>query len=612
MMWRCLPLLVLCCSSSLLPATCLPAAESPAAASDERIAQWIEQLGATQYVIRDRAQQELQQLGVAAFDALLDAQFHSDIEIASRARYLLRSIHIPWVLDDDPEEVKRLVRDYETCARDERRQRMEQLAALVDSQGIRALCRLMRFEADPALSKQAAVFVLGHTAPTAATARSQLAASIRAAVEGTRRPARTWLLAYARTLESPESALADWEQISRDEGQVLIRFPEESDPAIARDLLRWRSALLLRLHRTEEATSVLRDAVALMGSSRQEVFDMLDWSLAHEVWLLADELAQRFPEQFARDAQLTYRRAEAHVRSGQGERAEQTALQALAIEPDRHERHVQTARDLINRQHYDWAERELRQVIAGTPVADEAGLEARFYLSELLFDLQRELAAAEVLEETVAALDKDPKILQSFNRSPGAIRALMHYRFAMHYARTNDRERQRQRLEEAIHQSPTDVDVLIAMYHLSQADAAWRKDTLGRIQANAGRLRTESRQSEEAVQTSGNQRRRADDVLQLASQLNQFAWLVSNTEGDFAEALQASRRSVELFPDNSAYLDTLGRCYYAVGDLANAVQSQTRAVQLEPSSQQLRRQLQFFQEELAAREGQSSGQPDSD
>ena len=86
--------------------------------------------------------------------------------------------------------------------------------------------------------------------------------------------------------------------------------------------------------------------------------------------------------------------------------------------------------------------------------------------------------------------------------------------------------------------------------------------------------------------------------MPLADLHNQYAWLVSNTEGDLQEALRASRRSLELSPDNPAYLDTLGRCYYALGDLENAIRFQSRAVQLEPSTQQIRRQLEFLSQRV--------------
>ena len=64
---------------------------------------------------------------------------------------------------------------------------------------------------------------------------------------------------------------------------------------------------------------------------------------------------------------------------------------------------------------------------------------------------------------------------------------------------------------------------------------------------------------------------------------NQWAWLVTNTEGDFAQAVQHSLRSLELAPDEPSYLDTLGRCYFAAGDVENAIKSQRKAVELAPA-----------------------------
>jgi tetratricopeptide (TPR) repeat protein len=571
------------------------------ATPDARIAQWIVELGSDQFVTRERAQQELQRAGVAAFDSLLDAQHHEDLEIAARARYLLRSMRVPWALENDAVDVKNILRNYESGGRDERKNRMEQLAMLDDSHGVVPLCRLVRFEPDTALSKRAALLAMGHKSPVDAESRTRLAQAICAAVAGSRRDAAHWMSVYAATLENPATTLAEWESTSSAETKLLARFPEESDRSILRDLLRWRSELLLRLKRSDEALAVLRQAMALMGSDRQEIFDMLDWSLEHQVWQMADALAARFESQFQADALLMYRWAEAQLKSGQPELAEKSVTIAMAMEPDRTDRHIETARRLIDRLAYDWAQRELRQVIATAKPGDEGGLEARFYLSDLLFDLQQELASAQVLQEAVDAIDKDSKILQNFNRTPGAVRGLMHYRYAMHCAKTGDRSGQRQRLEEAVRQSPTDIDVLIAMYRLPDADEAWKRGTVERISAVGGRLRDAARQYEEMAQNPVNQRLRSDVATTLASLLNQYAWLVSNTEGDFQESLRASRRSIELASDNSAYYDTLGRCYYALNDLENAAKSQTRAVQLEPSSQQIRRQLESFQRELAAK-----------
>ncbi len=76
---------------------------------------------------------------------------------------------------------------------------------------------------------------------------------------------------------------------------------------------------------------------------------------------------------------------------------------------------------------------------------------------------------------------------------------------------------------------------------------------------------------------------------------------MGNTEGNYQEALECSLKSLELRPDTSAYLDTLGRCYFAVKDYQNALKHQRMAVERDPHSKQMRRQLALF--EKAAAEG---------
>ena len=86
-----------------------------------------------------------------------------------------------------------------------------------------------------------------------------------------------------------------------------------------------------------------------------------------------------------------------------------------------------------------------------------------------------------------------------------------------------------------------------------------------------------------------------DMVERLAEHYNQYAWLISNTEGDQQQALQYSLRSLELSPNEPALLDTAGRCYFAIGDLENALRVQRRAVKLMPHSPPLTRQLAEFE-----------------
>ena len=75
-------------------ARALPAAAETPEQSQARIAKLIEQLGDKQYLVRQAAQNELSRIGPDAFDALTQAESNADIEICSRAKYLVQQIRI--------------------------------------------------------------------------------------------------------------------------------------------------------------------------------------------------------------------------------------------------------------------------------------------------------------------------------------------------------------------------------------------------------------------------------------------------------------------------------------------------------------------------------------
>ena len=100
-----------CSAATILAACATWAAEEPAALAD-RVDKLIQQLGNDDYFIRERAQQRLAKIGFEAFDALEAAENHDDIEVASRAKYLVSHMQIEWTVDSDPPEVKRLLQNY--------------------------------------------------------------------------------------------------------------------------------------------------------------------------------------------------------------------------------------------------------------------------------------------------------------------------------------------------------------------------------------------------------------------------------------------------------------------------------------------------------------------
>ena len=582
------------------------AAGTELSAAETEVTRLIAQLGSDQFLLRERAQEELRGLGLSAFDALLHASQDDDVEISLRARYLVRSMPVRWSTDNDSPEVRALLRDYGTSGRTERRNRMQQLTALPDSAGVLPLCRLARFEVDSALSKEAALFVINLFASGEAKKNDGLAKQIAAAVGKSQRTASLWLKAYSRTLTEPSSTLDDWHRMTVEEQQTFANFPDRTDRYIVRDLFRWYADLLRSLQRQEEFLVAVRDSLELVEGRLPELYDAVDWAADREAWTAVDEVARRFASEFNRHAILVYRQAESQLRRGDDDLADETAARALKIDPKSLDDHVILADRLHSRLLYDWAEREYRFVIASSRPAKNDGLhmEARFYLADMLVDLEKELSAAKVLEEALELIKADKTVLAPSQRSPEKVEASMHYYFALDFRRKGDLEKQIEHLEAAYLLDPENPDILIAMYRVPVIDVVWQETARKRIETLKQRMHDRIKAAEQLVENPRSERARLDAMQLLAQALNELAWLTSNTTGDFSAAVRFSQRSLELRPGSPAYLDTLGRCFFAAGDVENAVKHQAKAVERAPRYQQIRRQLKTFQDSLAQARGE--------
>ncbi len=570
---------------------------------EARIAKLIAQLGAEEFAVREKAQRELGRIGVAAFDALHAAQSNEDIEIALRARYLVRSMNVLWAHDDDPAEIKRILRSYGSQSDEERRSRMARLAGMEGVPAVAALVRIARFESSDVLSKEAGILVLRAAVPADDPDGENLAEAILASLGPSKRSAAEWLRTYARTLRDPESSLAEWDRLTRAEHDVYTQFPEKSGRQIVRDLMRWQVDLLRRLDYDDQAGAVIARCMQLLDGTRDELFEAAEWYMERHYWQPIEQLSERFPDTFAGDPLLLYRLAEAQLQLGKMEQAEETAQRAMNNVPDGTTEHTLMAFRLAERGMFSWAQREYRHVMELAEAGSPDDIRARLLLSELLHDLEEELEAAKVLEPVVEAFDKNPSavqfVQQVFRREPGSVKSRMHYFYAASHARAGDTQKQREALDQAVASDPTDADVLIAMYRLPGADAEWRERTHKQIDAAVGHFRDQVNAFHLQAEHAPNEQVKAYWEQQLAAAHNQLAWLVGNTEGDFDEAVRSSRTSLEIRPEAGGYYDTLARCYYAKGDFENAVESQRKAVELEPHSGQIKRQLELFEKALA-------------
>ena len=229
----------------------------------------------------------------------------------------------------------------------------------------------------------------------------------------------------------------------------------------------------------------------------------------------------------------------------------------------------------------------------------------RFILAEMLHDVGRDQAAADLLHELLSAAKDSKQIQQALSISSRDIRsyaARMHLFRALHARNQEDEAACVRELDLGLAQDPTEIDLLIARYRTPDPTADFRDQTKRAIAA--------ARQShEQLIKAIRQQLARTGPAggisnQDLAQALNDYAWLVGNTEGDQPHALDCSRESLLLDPGTSAFLDTLGRCYFAVGNLRQAIHSQRLAVERGLHEQQIIRQLEFFEKTWAEKQNQ--------
>jgi tetratricopeptide (TPR) repeat protein len=397
------------------------AADEPNAANvsadEQHVGQLIAQLGDPQFAVRQRAQQELVKLGFDAFDALSDAESSDDPEIAMQAAYLVRLLRAEWTREGDPRQIQQILKDYDLQNDDRRLLRIRQLAELPNDEGLEWLCRLVRFEKSPLLSKQAALAVIAQAAQADAAAWSRRAATITRNLQYGRRPAARWLLAYVQAQSDPAGALEKWSALVDIERKTLDEHPQETSGQVVLELLRRKIDLLDRLGRSEETAEVMRQMVLCERGDSASLTELIEWLVKRKAWSAIDEAATRFAASFELDALLMYTLCEARLAQGNRELAEQTAQKALKLSGDSPQEHAALVDRLVERGMVEWADRELRQIIGLGPPGTATDVRARRFLGDSLHDRRRDLEAAEVLKDLMDAADKDPSVMQRIRAS---------------------------------------------------------------------------------------------------------------------------------------------------------------------------------------------------
>ena len=165
------------------------------------------------------------------------------------------------------------------------------------------------------------------------------------------------------------------------------------------DLLRRKVDLLDAVGQADAVPDVLRQMVACERGDATSLGELVDWLGERKAWSVIDEVATRFAASFELDAVLLYTLCEARLAQGDRQRADQTAEKALKLNADNTLEHLLVAERLMKRGLTEWSDRELRHVIAASPVASPASIKARMILAESLHDRQRDEEAGSAAQD---------------------------------------------------------------------------------------------------------------------------------------------------------------------------------------------------------------------
>ncbi len=586
----------------------------------------IEQLGDKDYYVRQRAQNELARMSFEAFDALRAATTNDDLEIAARAKYLLRLMRVEWTSKNDPPGVKALLKDYERLPEESRQERMHALAFMPEGKGLMALCRLIRFEKSGVLSKTGVTELLksplGRDPP-----KGPRGEAIHKLFEKSWRTSGAWMLAWLKLAEDPQS-ITQWNEPIQTEISLLQRLPGETNREIVAALIRFQATWLKKQDRTQEAIAAMRRLIDLEDKGDLETLsELIDWLVEQKAWSLVDELAGRYTSRFENEPILLYILAQAEKEQGEAAKAEETAHRAFGLNAGRKDMNVLSrylpldllnlysdagvgreemkllnryviADRLMQRGLFDWAKREMEYVIAQGRPTDVTTINVQWDLSEMLHDQGEDMAAANVLDGMLKTVDAKTYValpgriaaalqhVYLFRRKPpekiiertiAEVRARKYYLESCHWESTGEQAKRRECLISALDLDPSDIDVLIACYRLPDQTTEYRKKLMELMHQATEDIRVEI-----AV---------GPDNFKY---YNQFAWLIANSEGDLDEALKYSQKSLELYPENGDLYDTLAYVYYAKGDYENAVKNQQHAAELSPHGGQIAKHLELF------------------
>jgi tetratricopeptide (TPR) repeat protein len=631
---------------------------------DARIQDLIRLLADPSYSKRQNARAELERIGVVALDRLHAASFDADPQIASSARFIVRSNQFNWAWEYDSPKVREILGNFGAAEVYEKSVFIDELARLERDEGLAALCRLARYETVGALAKKAAIHVL-KSKPLVGQSPIGRSQKILRYIDGGTSDSSQWIQTFHSAIAGEKSAVTsdqdfdvDWWVRQIDNERALIgKNTQETSVEIAVELIKWVTQQLSAKPNTREQALAIAGKLleptlnqslhrqAQLGQQSAAANGFAQWALQLQLPELVHKQHQLLPIRIlAREPIFTYYLAESYLQLGENEKAERIALAAWngkqlerspldwkgdpidvsggdkdqAANPgldavfayrnrSAKENSYVLGKTLADRGRFEWAERELKQA-AGDDLTLDSSLMALFKLAEIQQSLGKHNEAKLTLEPFVLRLEKEPM----FRRQMVEQSQLLTFIVTSYHQYAGDAARMENNIGEAARQyilsldaSEENVDALIGLYKLETGPELQAKRR-ERLRSIVTRMKDGIRKYDQFLRDGAGNDYFQTFSLQLANELNSLAWLIANTEGDFGEAILMSRRACSLNPEHAEYLDTLAHCYFAAGKWKDAVEQQQKALSLKPNHPDFQRALSRFQAKLSEAESTPS------
>lgn len=619
--------------------------------SEQHIAQLIQQLGAADFQDRRAAKWKLEEIGLDAFEQLRDAITLGDNpEISRAAQYIVNSQQVTWWLDTDSLEVRLLLADYNSLNAIAQSTRFQQLGELNSADALVALARFARYESDEYLSRRAAMELLEEIATIQQEnqfsgdifdnrERSEnLIENIHLTIGRSSRPAVQWIRVLTKDLQhlsgvgsqDSEASTIDAWTAHADEQKSLASNANEQHQGMRQlslSLYQWLGVWITGTVDRESALQLTRQCLPLVENDGKSLHDAALWTLSAELPELLGSLADDHKKAFYTSATLGFLLAESYVRLGQVETANRmaqatsesigaiikdkmanfaVASNLLLLESSQRFRQATLLQD---RGMFLWAEREWMKVLELEQQRRDAE-ESNSYQQELetlsrlayMYWSGGEHEKAAQYQGRLWKLVRETQFnaIEATYIDRNEIESYFHFYSGLAAIDRNQLVTAAQHLREAMKSKNVipNPDVLIALKSIANAEPfnEYYREEMDRL---VKQLRLDVVNAEKLLVDSARvQRGQAE--RSVAEACNQLAWLLACCEENTAEALSLSQRSLELAPEQTAYIDTLARCYFASGNIEKAIEVEKRVLQYEPHDRQFKAQLKMFEDALKA------------